>query len=780
MDSIGIDFGTGNSVLAGWLANKPQIFTPKGASTPNISSDMLVSADGKILTEPTMLNQPPASYRRITGIKRRLLNLDQEPPEEREMLIKLAESRIMYLFDSFRKEQGNEVYKAVLTCPANASRAYRDLLYEIGQRCGLPAIEIVDEPTAAGAHHGRLKVPPRDERWVVVDWGCGTCDISFILRKKDTANLDVQHIVGDNRLGGMDMDGLLRAHLAKRYGFPPEACPLWQVEALKIKLSTQDSAEATLVLTDGRNLTVQAARSELEGIIRPLLDQACELIHAGMVEVQWDKKGPDAVIGTGGPMLMPAVRRVIAETLDMEEEDCDFGDPLTSVAQGAARLAELKRTGTAYTTGKISNPIGVRVVKGSRDDVFLPVIVRNESTPILNRPIELATSVDLQDIIAIEIREGMATSAEANTLLGRLNVVVRPEDKGKVKVRLLLTVTDSSRTNALVEPLGDAGSVREVERINGSIVIERNATSIATGTAIYGDPLKEFDEVIRLSSPDPDTARQIYERLKIKYHPDRYPEKEKKAAEVNLQHLEAALNEYLQEVQRRMQSSSQPEQLEGDKAALDHLVVDEVLAQRLAHCLAFNVPGKASSEQMVRLLKRYPDYRRVLAAYLSVLKTNEVLQKLLAEDDRPHVGLVVLLQNLPGKPIRERHEVLKAAYRMKEERVRELLKDPHLDGERLYQAVKNEAEPAENPMQTARGNPANQPAPTGSPARTPKNVTKAMTASGIELQYEWDWTWVYMKLSPQQEAEIKRAGFSYSGKRNGWFAKKHVEASSVK
>ena len=106
------------------------------------------------------------------------------------------------------------------------------------------------------------------------------------------------------------------------------------------------------------------------------------------------------------------------------------------------------------------------------------------------------------------------------------------------------------------------------------------------------------------------------------------------------------------------------------------------------------------------MLKKYPDYRRVLASYLFGVKRNEMLQKMLAEDDRPHVGLVVLLQNLPGKPIRERHEVLKAAYRIKEDKVRSLLAEPNLDMDKLYTDVPDVAEAPMNPMGGRSGSPA--------------------------------------------------------------------------
>lgn len=755
--SIGIDYGTGNSVLAGWLVGKSQLFIPKGSSTPNLSSDVLVTDENQIETNPFLLNNPPAGYKRLTGIKRRLLMLENEPVDQQEFLSNLVEKRISFLYEAFCQGQDEEPVKSVLTCPANASRAYRDLLHEIGTRVGLPRVEIVDEPTAAGAHHGLIRPPDRDEKWMVVDWGCGTCDISFILREKGSKDLKVQAIQGDNHLGGMDMDELLRAHLAKRFYFTADSCPLWHVEDLKKNLSESEIIEQPLTLSNGQVITVTITRAELETLVQPLLTRASELISNGLKEVGW--KMLDTVIGTGGPMLMPSVRRTIAETLDEDEEDIKlfhWSDPLTSVAQGAARLAELKRTGDAYVTSRIKNPIGVRVIKGTNDDVFEEIIHRSEVCPVVDRTKDLTTSVDLQDIIAIELREGLANSAEANTLLGRLNVVVRPEEKGKIKIRLHLTVSDSTPLNAWVEPLGDAGSVRQVQ--SAGIRVQRNDKVIETATAVWGDPLEEFEEAIRQSTPDPDTARQIYERLKIKYHPDRRPtETEKQIAQARLQAMEQALGEYLDEIRRRMRASTQPELPWEDPAALDRIAVDEILSQRLAHCLAFSVPGKGTPDQMIRLIRHYPDYRRVLAAYLYTLGSNPVLQDLLSRDDRPHVGLVVLLQNLPNKPIRERHEVLKAAYRLSEERVRQLLADESLDMEKLYQTVKTEAPAATNPI-TGRAQAAQ---PQG-------NAQTATILENLNYEYSDGNTYITGNTYPVKEI-LKSLGCRWDGQKKAWY-----------
>jgi molecular chaperone DnaK (HSP70) len=690
MGVIGLDFGTGNSVLATYGGGQVQVFHPFSGSE-GMPSDVLVSHDGIADVNLEHLLRPPPGSRRVTAIKRRLLGLSADDTE-RAQLMDLAVARLKYLYDAFAQATAEPVVKAVLTCPANTGQAYRDILLEIGRRVGLPAVSIVDEPTAAAVHHGLGEVPSQDERWLVVDWGCGTCDVSLIERKTGSPDLQVRCVRGDNALGGLDMDAQLRDYLADRFRFDPELVPLWEVEELKKQLSNRESASFAWTLADGRHLDVRLTRGELESLIGPLLAKARDLVREALRETSWGDV--DYILCTGGPMLMPSVRRAIAEATDWDEQDVLWRDPLTSVAQGAARLAELKRIGGLVVTNQVAQPIGVRVVRAGNTDAYHCIISRGETRPRTGEVV-LSTSVDLQDVIAIELREGDFDSAQSNTLLGRLNVVVRPENRGAVKLKLSVRLTDSSDMEVWVEPVGDPNAVRQLQPFGLSM--RHDSGRVETKEARGSDPLDEFEAKTAGREVDPDTARQEYDRLKIKYDPDRDPAR-RDHWNARLLALDQAYNAYQDEVQRRIRASTQPDLPWDDAPALEQITIDEVRAQRLTHCLAMEIAGPATPEQLEAMLKRFPDYRRVLASYLFSLKRNPVLQRLLAGDDRPHVGLVVLLQNLAGKPIRDRHEVLKAAYRLSEDRVRQMLSDPELDVEALYDRIPKEAPPAVNPL----------------------------------------------------------------------------------
>jgi len=760
MNTIGIDFGTGNTVLAEWYGAQSKIYELVG-NNGLVCSDIALNKQGQIISQPVHELQNLSDYQIEKFIKRKLLNaIDAEDQEAIAYLTELATLRLKYVFDSYTKTTTEKVVKAVLTCPANTGQAYRSILMEIGRQIGLPSMDIVDEPTAAAVHHGLAETATTNEKWMVIDWGCGTCDISMIERKQGSKDLKVVCVEGDNNLGGSDIDVLLEKEIALKYQKPIEAFNPYSIEKIKIALSSKEEFTEDNLLNDGSTLAIKYSRTELEKLISPLLDRFKILINKALKAAKWQDSGVDKIIATGGPILMPSVKTIIEEIADDSGADLYDSDPLTSVAKGAARLAEIKRLGGLVVTNKVAKSIGVRVVNEKNTDTYHKVIVRGEDRPV-TRQVELATSIDLQDIIEIEIREGdNDISASGNTLLARLNAVIRPESKGNIKIKLQIALNDSGALEAYIEPISDKSTVREIKA--EGIRLEKGQKETATGELRTDDPVSEFKSQVIEAEVDPDTARQIYERLKVKYHPDRQPDK-RELWNNKLRELDEHFNEYMLEIEKRMHASSVPN-LPWDKPTeLRKIIVDEVIANRLTHCLANNI-GTAEQIQLIPgLLKQFPDYRRVVASYLFGVKRNPVLQKLLAEDDRPQVGMVVLLQNVQGKSIKERHEVLKAVYRVKEEKLREYLKDTNIDINKLFDEVPKVAEVAKNPM--------------GGNTATPQN---AGTFKGkLNYEYKGNDTIITGNTYPVKEL-IKKAGGRWDPGSSAWkIAGKHVTDKEI-
>ncbi len=148
--SIGIDFGTTNSLCAWMDGDRPALIQNRrgGRITPSV---VAVSAKGEILVGESAKNQALVNPENtIAGIKRHIgsgnfLSMGGKSwrPEE------LAAMILSSLRQDAESLLGTRVAAAVVTVPANFSDKQRRGVAEAGRLAGLDVLNLVNEPTAA-------------------------------------------------------------------------------------------------------------------------------------------------------------------------------------------------------------------------------------------------------------------------------------------------------------------------------------------------------------------------------------------------------------------------------------------------------------------------------------------------------------------------------------------------------------------------------------------------------------------------------------------------------
>ncbi|NLB81123.1 MAG: hypothetical protein GX800_05840, partial [Clostridiaceae bacterium] len=90
MNTIGIDFGTGNTVLAEWYGTQSKIYELVG-NNGLVCSDIALNKQGQIFSQPVHELQNLSDYQIEKFIKRKLLNaIDAEDQEAIAYLTELA------------------------------------------------------------------------------------------------------------------------------------------------------------------------------------------------------------------------------------------------------------------------------------------------------------------------------------------------------------------------------------------------------------------------------------------------------------------------------------------------------------------------------------------------------------------------------------------------------------------------------------------------------------------------------------------------------------------
>lgn len=205
--SIGIDFGTTNSVVAALSQNRAQpLRNIDGRDiTPSVVG---INERGEVLIGDGAVNFSklhPEDVR--SGFKRNIgsANLPSEyfplskssytPEELSSFILKdLLHTAALFL--------GENPRSAVITVPANFGEPQKAALIEIGNNAGLEQVSLVQEPVAAGLAYGwdtEINKP-----FLVFDIGGGTFDLALveIVEKQ----LIVRAQKGVKTLGGRDID----------------------------------------------------------------------------------------------------------------------------------------------------------------------------------------------------------------------------------------------------------------------------------------------------------------------------------------------------------------------------------------------------------------------------------------------------------------------------------------------------------------------------------------------------------------------------------------------
>jgi WD40 repeat protein/actin-like ATPase involved in cell morphogenesis len=355
---LGVDFGTTNSSMACCLpeAGRAEIVRDAEGNhkTPSLVffgedetvvgaavQDLLADARGDAETQARVVH----------SVKRALLHPPRialpggravRPVEvAAEILGKLKR-------DAERQNSGEELSRAVITCPAIFDGAQRQAIVEAAGLAGFEEVELVEEPVAAALafEHAGGQV---GNGVLVYDFGGGTFDAAFVVREpgEDRFELALEP-EGDPRCGGDDIDQALYDYFdreARRELGRPISLEEGKMDlnflrtCRRRKESLSKSRHATFSTRLEGGVAFRAAidRDEFEELIQEPVDRTVR-ITAHMAERAREEGHPvDTVLLVGGSSQLPLVQRRISEALELEPQRWGHRD--VAVALGAAHYA---------------------------------------------------------------------------------------------------------------------------------------------------------------------------------------------------------------------------------------------------------------------------------------------------------------------------------------------------------------------------------------------------------------------------------------------------------
>jgi molecular chaperone DnaK len=382
MLSIGIDFGCTNTCAAVVLGTgKPGVIPTPDRQRLTPSVVVWDHSDGRILVGQAALNRAHAgSLNAIFSIKRLMGRRYSDPEVEK------VRQHVSYRYTILRPDENRDqayvqlgeksyspieisalilakikadaegalsqpVTHAVVTVPAYFDDSQREAMRQAGNMAGFQVLRVIDEPVAAAYAFGMTLDRDPAKTIIVYDLGGGTFDISIISISEGIPL--VEHIEGDNWLGGDRFDGMIMDYVIsqmerKQPGIGPElradAEFLWRVrraaEEAKKQLGASPTADIVLFGTLGGtvDVDVQVQRTDFESWIRGDIERSIALVDKAIEGPGLTPEDIDAVLLAGGSTRLPLVRRLLAEKFGEEKIKADV-DPMLCNALGAAAVA---------------------------------------------------------------------------------------------------------------------------------------------------------------------------------------------------------------------------------------------------------------------------------------------------------------------------------------------------------------------------------------------------------------------------------------------------------
>ncbi len=318
---LGIDLGTtytAAAVARNGAAHAVQL-TPDAHSMPSVvalreEGTMLAgeAAMRRALTEPTRVGRE--FKRRFGDTAPMVLGGTRTSPEA------LTTELLKEVLTRVSQVEGGAPSRVTLTHPAAWGPFRLDKMRAIAADAGIEHVDLLPEPVAAAlANAGRLDA---GSLVMVYDLGGGTFDAAVV---KVGDNTIIGNPEGVERLGGVDIDALIMAHVDDATGGMISEADIGEQEVraglarladdcrlAKEALSADAETDVAVNLPTVRT-SVRITRAELESMVRPRLDDSLAALDRAVASAGIGWADITSILLVGGSSRVPLVSQVVRE-----------------------------------------------------------------------------------------------------------------------------------------------------------------------------------------------------------------------------------------------------------------------------------------------------------------------------------------------------------------------------------------------------------------------------------------------------------------------------------
>lgn len=347
---LGVDLGTTFTCAAVHDGGRVEI-VPLGERGPSIPSVLFLREDGDLLAGDAAERQAVTAPERVAREFKRRLG-DPTP-----MMLGGAAARaevltgnlLRWVFETVVRAEGGPPETLALTHPANWGAYKLDLFATSAEVAGLHSVTMVTEPQAAAVSYASEERVDPGSVVAVYDLGGGTFDAAVLRKEADGGFTLLGSPDGIERLGGIDFDAAVFAHVAQTLdGVIEELDPddeaavaavaRLRQECTQAKEALSSDTEATIpVLLPDTQADVRITREQFEEMIRPTLAETVTAMQRALRSAQVEAGRIDHVLLVGGSSRIPLVGQLVSAGLGRPV--AIDAHPKHAIALGAAHVA---------------------------------------------------------------------------------------------------------------------------------------------------------------------------------------------------------------------------------------------------------------------------------------------------------------------------------------------------------------------------------------------------------------------------------------------------------
>jgi molecular chaperone DnaK len=366
---LAVDFGTSNTVLAMWDAEREEARTLhipgfgratfQGPEEISIVPSLIHYAEdgrrwiGQQVFERSLYN----SRRTFRWMKRYIshrspirVNFDgveitpfQAGRDYLSTLLRFASEELKL----------SEEEPIALSVPVEAYEHYENWLASVTEAAGLPHFRLIDEPSAAALGYGAHIQP--GSVFLIFDFGGGTLHTSIVVMETEETSLTGRRcrVLGKagRAIGGSTIDQWIFEETLRRAGRDDSDDEIRRIstallvgsESVKERLSFDEQARLKVVNPDsGLEITTEYSRTDLENILEQhqLYTEINRTIRSAMNSARergYDEESIQTVFMVGGSSQIPSIQRIIRQIFGADR--VMVNRPLDAIARGAAAFA---------------------------------------------------------------------------------------------------------------------------------------------------------------------------------------------------------------------------------------------------------------------------------------------------------------------------------------------------------------------------------------------------------------------------------------------------------